>query len=170
MPALIREFEPGDEEPFRRLNEEWIRAYFSLEPKDLEVLGNPRGYILDRGGFVIMATDEGEPVGCCALLPMGDGGFELGKMAVTPAAQGRGIARKLLQACLEKARSRGATRLYLETNSKLLPALRLYESCGFTPVAAETAPPSPYSRSNLRMELLLADTPGQPGGASRRAP
>jgi putative acetyltransferase len=170
MPALIREFEPGDEEPFRRLNEEWIRAYFSLEPKDLEVLGNPRGCILDRGGFVFMATDEGEPVGCCALLPMADRGFELGKMAVTKAAQGRGIARSLLQACLEKARSKGAPRLYLETNSKLLPALRLYESFGFTPAPAEAAPPSPYSRANLRMEVLLADLPQQAPETSRRAP
>ncbi len=160
MAVRVREFEPGDEVAFRRRNEEWISAFFTLEPKDLEVLGDPKGYILDRGGGVFMAKDGDEAVGCCALLRMADGGFELGKMAVTPAAQGRGIAKSLLQACIAKARSVGAPRLYLETNSKLLPALRLYEAFGFTSVPAGVGPPSPYARSNVRMELLLGGSGG----------
>jgi GNAT superfamily N-acetyltransferase len=155
MTVAIRDFEPGDEVAFRRLNEEWIRANFALEEKDVEILGNPNGSILDRGGFVFMAKDDEEPVGCCALLRMADGGFELGKMAVSPAAQGRGIARSLLEACVTKARSLGARRLYLETNSKLVPALRLYESFGFTRLADDAGPPSPYARSNLKMEFRL---------------
>jgi putative acetyltransferase len=160
MPVLIRPLEPGDEVAFRQLNEQWISTYFVLEPKDLEVLGDPKGYILDRGGFVFMAKDGEEAVGCCALLRMADGGFELGKMAVTPAAQGRGIGKRLLEVCVTQARSVGAPRLYLETNSKLFPALRLYESFGFATVAPDAEAPSPYSRSNMRMELVLADSRG----------
>jgi hypothetical protein len=41
--VTIREFEPGDEVAFRRLNEEWIIRYFALEAKDVETLTDPRG-------------------------------------------------------------------------------------------------------------------------------
>jgi hypothetical protein len=46
----VREFEAGDEDAFRRLNEEWIIRYFKLEPKDEASFSNPRQKILDAGG------------------------------------------------------------------------------------------------------------------------
>jgi len=151
----IREFEPGDEVAFRRLNEEWIRRYFSLEDKDRELFGDPRGKILESGGFIFLAVDGDEAVGCSALLSMDDGGFELGKMAVTPSRQGQGIARLLLHACVEKARSRRAPRIYLETNSRLEAAVRLYERAGFRHLPPEEAPPSRYARVDRHMEMRL---------------
>ena len=30
----VREFKPGDKAAFQRLNEEWIKRYFSIEEKD----------------------------------------------------------------------------------------------------------------------------------------
>jgi hypothetical protein len=40
--VTVREFVSGDENAFRRLNEEWIVRYFKLEEKDLEAFANPR--------------------------------------------------------------------------------------------------------------------------------
>jgi GNAT superfamily N-acetyltransferase len=153
--ATIREFEAGDEDAFRRLNEEWIVRYFVLEKKDVEALASPRETVLDRGGRILFAVQDGEPVGCCALLAMGRDEFEVAKMAVTEAAQGRGIGRMLLEATVETARAAGAKRLFLETNSKLSPAIRLYESVGFRHVPEERRKASPYARSNVQMEMSL---------------
>ena len=35
---------------FAMLNEEWIVRYFALEPKETELLADPQGLFLDRGG------------------------------------------------------------------------------------------------------------------------
>ena len=74
------------------------------------------------------------------------------------ACQGAGIGRRLLETTVTQARALGATRLYLETNSKLAPALRLYESMGFRRLPPERVTPSPYARSNVSMELSLNET------------
>jgi len=128
----IREFRPGDEAAFRRLNEEWINRYFVLEPKDEDSLADPQRTILDRGGRIFLAILASEPVGCCALLAVAPGEFEVAKMAVTKSSQGAGIGRRLLEKAITEARASGARRLYLETNRKLVAAIRLYESLGFT--------------------------------------
>jgi putative acetyltransferase len=151
----IREFRPGDEHDFRRLNEEWIIRYFTLEPKDEYAFADPRRTILDCGGRIFFAIRNGETVGCCALLAMGPGEFEVAKMAVTESSQRAGVGRCLLLKAIEEARASGATRLCLETNRKLSPAIRLYESLGFQHIPAERIVPSPYARSDVRMELYL---------------
>jgi putative acetyltransferase len=148
----IREFEAGDAAAFRALNEEWITRFFALEEKDLAMLGDPETNILARGGRIFFAICDGIAAGCVALQPMGDGEFEIGKMAVTPASQGLGLGRKLMLRAIEAARESGATRLYLETNHVLTPAIALYESVGFTHLPAGD---SPYVRADVRMEMVL---------------
>jgi putative acetyltransferase len=153
---LLRPFEPGDEMAFRELNESWIRKYFAIEEKDSEVLNDPFNYILKPGGHILMAVHSGAPVGCCALLPMDDGCFEVAKMCVSESLRGRGVGRRLLSYVVEHARSIGARSLYLETNSKLANAIHLYEAIGFSHVPADRIHPSPYARANIYMEMSLA--------------
>ena len=149
----IREFQPGDQPAFRRLNEEWILRDFAMEPKDEECLNHPENTILSSGGRIFFAILDGRAVGCCALVAAASGEFELAKMAVTQSLQGRGIGRRLLATAIDHARAAGAARLFLETNSKLAAAIRLYESMGFRHIPADRVPPSPYSRSDTAMEL-----------------
>src|SRR5260370_35357116 len=127
----IREFSAGEEAAFRKLNEEWIIRHFALEPKDEISLADPQATILDRGGRICLAVRNGQPVGCCALLAMAPGEFEVAKMAVTESSQRAGIGRQLLERVLADARASGTRRLYLEPNRKLVPAIRLSESLGF---------------------------------------
>lgn len=152
----IRDFQPGDEDAFRRLNEEWIARYFVLEDKDRRLFADPRGLILDRGGRIFIAEIAGEPVGCVALLALDPETFEVAKMAVAPAHQGKGLGRLLLERCIEHARSVGKKRLYLETNSKLAPAVALYRKLGFVEVHADRRPQSSYARVDLVMEFWLS--------------
>ena len=152
---LIRAFRPGDEAAFRTLNEAWITRLFALEPKDHLVLGDPQKYILTPGGQILLAERTGETVGCCALMRLDDASFELAKMAVAENAQGLGVGKKILAAAIELARQLDTRRLYLETNSKLAPALHLYEHFGFRTLPEESLPPSPYARADVRMELKL---------------
>lgn len=147
----IVDFEPRWAEAFRVLNEAWISKYFALEPKDREVLGDPQGKIIDKGGAVFMAVQDGEAVGCVALMKMDDGGYEVAKMTVSEALRGSGLGRLLMQKCIDAGAERGATRLYLETNSGLAPALGLYRAMGFQDLApADT----PYARADVFMERV----------------
>jgi DNA-binding MarR family transcriptional regulator/GNAT superfamily N-acetyltransferase len=148
----IVDFQPGWQPAFHRLNEEWITKYFHMEESDYKALDHPQEYILDKGGHIYMALYKGEPVAACALIPMDDGGFELAKMAVSPQARGLGIGWLIGKACIEKARSLGARRVYLESNTALKPAINLYHKLGFRKAAG---PPSPYERCNIQMELIF---------------
>ena len=140
---------------FRTLNEEWISRYFVLEPKDRETLGDPENTILRKGGRIFMVWTGGEAVGCVALIPMGDGVYELSKMAVSPAMRGQGIGRRLLEYAIGQARAMGASSLFLGSNSVLKNAVHLYESVGFSHVPPEKLPEMHYARADVFMEMTL---------------
>ena len=152
----IREVQPGeDASAFRTLNEEWITRYFTLEDADRKTLGDPQGAVLAKGGHIYLAWQGSQAVGCVALVPMGDGVYELSKMAVTPALRGQGVGRGLILHVIEEARRLGATSLFLGSSTKLPAAVHLYESVGFRHVPAERVPPLPYARTDVFMELPL---------------
>jgi DNA-binding MarR family transcriptional regulator/GNAT superfamily N-acetyltransferase len=148
----IVNFEPRYAPAFRQLNEEWITTWFKMEEEDYHALDHPQEHILDGGGHIYIALYKDEPVGACAIIKMNDGGFELAKMGVSPKAKGKGIGWLLGRACLEKARELGAHRVYLESNTRLKPAISLYHKLGFRKIAG---PPSPYERCDIQMELML---------------
>jgi len=152
----IRPLAPGDDATaFRALNEEWITRHFTLEPADVEILGDPENAILRQGGHIFMVYAAGEPVGCAALVPMGSGIYELSKMAISPHLRGQGIGRRLIEYVISQAKLIGAKSLFLGSNTKLSNAIHLYESVGFHHVNPETLPPNPYTRANVFMEMTL---------------
>ena len=153
MSVAIRSFRPGDEAAFRDINLEWIERFFVVEQKDRDVLGNPKKYILDPGGAILLAVDGDTPLGVVALMVMGEGSVELAKMGVRPEAQGKGAGRLLVAGAVAKAREMGMRRVYIETNSKLGPALKPYHDAGFQPVREPI--PSPYARADVQLELFL---------------
>lgn len=138
---------------FARLNYEWIERYFKVEDHDREMLDAPYEYVLEPGGQILFALAGDEVAGTVALLAAAEDSFELAKMAVSPNFQGRGISNKLMQGCIDYARSVGRKRIFLESNTKLTPAIGLYRKFGFkeVPLAAD----SPYERVNIRMELAI---------------
>jgi DNA-binding MarR family transcriptional regulator/GNAT superfamily N-acetyltransferase len=140
-------------EAFKALNMSWLNDYFSdqIEDQDRLILNNPQSEILAKGGYIWMAVIAGECVGVCALLPATNQSFKVVKLAVSKPFQGRGIGLQLMLKCIELSRLKGAAFLSLETASKLLPAMKLYERLGFEIVE----PQEGYSveRSDVYMEL-----------------
>ena len=150
-PLLIGE----DGTAFRTLNEEWISRYFVLEPKDRETLGDPENAILRKGGYVYQAWQSRKVVGCVALIPMGNGVYELSKMAVSPELRGQGMWRRIIEHAIAEAKALGAASLFLGSNSVLKNAVHLYEAVGFRHVPPENLPDMHYARADVFMEMAL---------------
>jgi putative acetyltransferase len=76
----------------------------------------------------------GDDLVCCGALKQLDAERgELKSMRVADAFTGRSFGRAMLEHLIGEAKTRGMTRVWLETGSApaFLPALRLYESAGF---------------------------------------
>jgi GNAT superfamily N-acetyltransferase len=140
---------------FERLNREWIEGYFALEQGDVRVFDDPAGQIVAPGGQVFFLLDEeGRGVlGTCAVIRHDAQTYELAKMAVAPAARGRGLGDRLVEAAIAFARDAGARRLLLVSNTRLGPALTLYRKHGFRQVPLD--PANGYSRADIQLELPL---------------
>ena len=149
----IVDFEEKYATDFAKLNFEWLEKYFYIEKYDTELLNNPKKYILEDGGHILIALDHQEVIGTVALIKRGEGVFELSKMAVTEKHQGLGVGKKLMYACFDLAKMHGCNRLFLDSSTTLGPAIALYKKMGFKeiPVPADT----PYERCNIRMELFI---------------
>jgi DNA-binding MarR family transcriptional regulator/GNAT superfamily N-acetyltransferase len=147
-------YEPKYQKAFCDLNKEWISRYFKMEKADHDALDNPENYILKKGGYILVALYNDEPVGVCALIKMNDPqyDYELAKMAVSPKLQGKNIGWLLGQAVLAKAKKLGARKIYLESNTILKPAINLYHKLGFQKVAGHG---TPYQRCNIQMGLVI---------------
>ncbi|NKI32749.1 GNAT family N-acetyltransferase [Croceivirga thetidis] len=146
----IVDFKDSYSAAFKTINQEWIEQYFEMEEMDRKALEHPKEYILDKGGHIVVALLDDEPVGVCALIKMNhpEFDFELAKMGVSPKAQGMGVGYKLGKSIIEKAQNIGAKTIYLESNTILKPAINLYRKLGFTEIKGiET----PYQRCDIQM-------------------
>lgn len=95
------------------------------------------GHYADRGGrFDVLMSADGAIAGCVGLYPLGEGVVELRKMYLRPECRGKGTGRRLLDHAIASARELGFRRVELETNSRLVEAIRMYERYGFQPVEA----------------------------------
>jgi putative acetyltransferase len=138
---------------FEQLNRDWIERYFVLEDADRDTFSNPRRKVLDPGGQIFFVVENGAVQGTCAVLRHGSEECEIAKMAVVPAARGRGFGDLLMEAAIRFAGETGARRVIIVSNTVLEPAIRLYEKHGFVrvPLAADGR----YQRANIRMEREL---------------
>lgn len=116
---------------FYRLNAQWLEKHFRIEDIDRVVLGDPERYVLEPGGAIFFARYGDEIIGTCALLLDAPGVYELSKMGVDEAYRGLGAGRLLLGACIAEFHRREGETLFLESNSMLTTALRMYEKVGF---------------------------------------
>lgn len=146
----IVSFDPKYAEDFARLNIEWLEKYFVVEPHDAALLEKCEETIINRGGHIFFTLDGETIMGTVALIPMADDVYELGKMAVSEAYQGRKVGQLLLQHCIDFGKEQGWKKLVLYSNTILENAIHIYRKYGFVEVPLE--PNSPYLRSNIKME------------------
>lgn len=86
--------------------------------------------LLERSVYVVAYVD-GVPLACGALRPLDRAVAEVRRMYVDREHRRKGLARKVLTNLMEQAIRLGYGRLVLETGYKQLPAMLLYEACGF---------------------------------------
>ena len=137
---------------FERLNRHWIEQYFWMEPIDVAVLQDPESHIIQKGGAILMASVDDEIVGTVALKYVEPGVYEFTKMAVDERFRGQKVGLALAETAIEKARSLGANRIILYSNTKLVPAISLYRKLGFVEIPVDGT----YQRSDIKMQLNLA--------------
>ena len=101
------------------------------------------GLIKHGGARVFLACDGDQPLGV-AICMAGFSSFRgkplinIHDIAVSPAARGQGIGRKLLAAVEAEARKLGCCKVTLEVRSDNARAMGLYQSVGFKPSEPET--------------------------------
>jgi len=93
-----------------------------------------------RGAFLIASVD-GEPVACGAVMTIGPAVGYLKRMWVADSLRGLGLGRRMLAALEDQARALGHTSVRLETNRALTEAIQLYRSAGYREIPAFNADP-----------------------------
>ena len=151
--ARLIPWRPDLRADFERLNRAWIERWFTVEDADKEMFADPAARIVEPGGQIFFVEDEAGVRGTCAVIRHDAENFELAKMAVEPAAQGRGYGDLLMEAVIEFARGAGGRRIILMSNTLLGPALTLYRKHGFRDVPLD--PANGYSRADIQLELTL---------------
>lgn len=93
-----------------------------------------------RAGDLLVAVDGAEVLGSVLYVKPGSvyaeisrpGEAEFRMLAVDPAAQGRGVGRALVLACVERAAAAGCAAVVICVRDFAFAAQKLYESLGFT--------------------------------------
>jgi len=102
--------------------------YPDLLPADAPLPTNPPP---QAGSAYFVAFLDGTAVGCGALRRLDETTAEIRRMYVLQSHRRLGIARALLQHLERAASELRYEKLRLETGNRQLPAMALYESCGY---------------------------------------
>lgn len=92
-------------------------------------------YQKDASRKIFTVTSGGKPIGQVGLLSINldDNNAELYIVIGDPAYRGRGLGKELMRYILDYGFSkRKLHRIYLTVHAANVPAIRLYEACGFT--------------------------------------
>jgi ribosomal protein S18 acetylase RimI-like enzyme len=137
MAEFIIDQEPADGGSVRWCFEQYydeLGRVFSYElesslPLVVDDLVPPRG-------LVLLAREDGDPVGCGAVKLGQPGIGEIKRMWVSPRVRGRGLGGRLLESLEAAAVEAGATVARLETNRNLTVAIAMYRNRGYREVPA----------------------------------
>ncbi|MBN2162988.1 MAG: GNAT family N-acetyltransferase [Pontiellaceae bacterium] len=101
-------------------------------PTDRAKRRNLRRLLLSPSAYCVAAYLRGDVVGSMVVLFRSNSGVaRVYSLAVSHAARGLGIGRRMMAGAEREARRRGCDRMRLEVRMDNIPAIRLYESLGF---------------------------------------
>jgi ribosomal protein S18 acetylase RimI-like enzyme len=147
----IKAYEDKYHQQFREISLDWLHSNGLYEKADDDLLDNPKKY-LENGSFIFLAHYNDEIVGTVTLSPLENNTFEIMKLGVIGAYKRLGIGRKLMQICIDVCHKKEVKLVTLETSSKLVKAIKLYEKFGFSRVEITA---SYYESADVKMELKL---------------
>ena len=147
----IKAFEDKYHQQFREISLDWLQSSGLYEKADDDLLDNPQKS-LENGSFIFLAHYNNEIVGTVTLSPLENNTFEIMKLGVIDAYKRLGIGRKLMQICIDICHEKDVKLITLDTSSKLVNAIKLYEEFGFVHAEITT---SYYESADVKMELKL---------------
>jgi GNAT superfamily N-acetyltransferase len=86
---------------------------------------------IDTIKHVVVAYENGSPVGCGAIKEYSPGTVEIKRMYTSPRSRGKGIAGRILSELEAWAAELGYQTCILETGKRLPEAVRLYQKNGY---------------------------------------
>jgi GNAT superfamily N-acetyltransferase len=136
----VREIEPGEYQPAGQVV---LDAYRALPGEHMS--GGYQAELADVArraveAEVLVAVDEGQLLGCVTYVPdlaspwaelLREGEAAVRMLATDPAVQGRGVGTCLLDACIQRAATKGREGLLLHSTPWMASAHRLYQRAGF---------------------------------------
>lgn len=91
--------------------------------------------LVPPAGLFLLATLNGEPVGCGAIKLHPDAPAEIKRIWVADSVRGLGVGRRLLEQLERHAAERGWTAVRLDTNRNLTEAIAMYRAAGYDEIA-----------------------------------
>jgi GNAT superfamily N-acetyltransferase len=135
----------GDVAAVREL---WLEYWESIGlPMDFQGFGEewkglPGAYGA-AGGALLLALNQDEPAGTVALRRLDGRSGEVKRLFLRPQYRGQGLAKRLLDALIERAIEMQYEWLYADTLPSMKEAIRLYAGVGFEPAEVYSNTPTP---------------------------
>jgi putative acetyltransferase len=143
--ARLREASaPTDLESVRHLFTEYARLVD--EPCCFAGFEQELAEIAARYPVLLLAEADGDSIGCVGVRSVDRRTAEMKRLYVRASHRGRGIGRRLAEAAIASARSRGFERMVLDSLPKMHEALALYRSLDFREIPPYLPEPTPGAR------------------------
>jgi len=142
-------------EAFRKLNEEWLGDYLEISEYDKQVLVDPAGQILNKGGRIYCMLLNNEVVGTYALQRINSDEWELNKFTIKKNFRGKKLGKRLLHHAIQQAAILDALHLLLFTHPTLSEATELYRNAGFQEIEGHPEMDDPTGRCSIMMKLNI---------------
>lgn len=150
----IVDFKPEYAQDFYLITKEWVEGMFGLEDIDRYYIEHPQENIIDQGGDIFFVKHNNELIGTAALVKCAEEDtLELIKMGVYEKARGLNAGQVLMDESIRRSREAGAKKMYLETHTSCVAAIKMYRKVGFQDAPIHSG--CEYERCNLAMEMVL---------------
>lgn len=148
----LEKFSEKYRQAFIDFNTDWIVENFgSLEEHDRETFAKIDD-LLEKEAMIFFAVEDGVALACCMAAPMDGGTWEICKLGSNKNVPHKGAGSMVFKACMDWAQERGAKRLFILSNSKLAPALHIYEKFGFKEIKLDDYE---YARGDIAFEYIV---------------
>jgi carbonic anhydrase len=114
----------------------WLSVDLSFQRFEEELSSLPEPYYVAPEGALFLALVDGRPAGCVGVRHFENSTSEMKRLFVRDSFKGHGVGRALATRAIEAGRALGYKRMLLDTLAHMRPAIELYTSLGFQPIAA----------------------------------
>lgn len=149
----IIEYQQQYKDYFIQFNTDWIVDNFgSLEQEDIDTFEHIEES-LENNAMIYFAMERENVLATCMTKPLDDNGtWELCKLGSNKQLPHRGAGSAVFEAAMNWAIHHGAKKLFILSNSKLKPALHIYEKYGFHEVKLTDYE---YVRGDIAFERII---------------